>query len=334
MHGDRRSRAADVRRTLGQRDRAVRIDRKVDGGLQASVHPVAERDSASDILTLQRSVPVGMVPERFEHLHESDAREHRPVHLAGAFFRRVQQPELDGVDSELLCYLVHHRLRRELGVRRARRAVCRGLGLVENNVVGVHDGVRDVVRREDALGGSPDRRAGIRSRLERQMRLGRDEFAFLRRAHLDPDVGAGRRAGGLELIRAAHRHLDRMARLLGQHGHDRLSVRLELAAKAAADLLRRQLDLRQGHVEHLRRGVTNVEGALGTVPDVDAPVVAPVDGAGVRLDVALVHRRGVELALDDHVGFLEALGDIAPLVLRVIGDVALAPRLLSELGHI
>ena len=166
------------------------------------------------------------------------------------------------------------------------------------------------------------------------MRLGRDEFAFLRRAHLDPDVGAGRRAGGLELIRAAHRHLDRMARLLGQHGHDRLSVRLELAAKAAADLLRRQLDLRQGHVEHLRRGVTNVEGALGTVPDVDAPVVAPVDGAGVRLDVALVHRRGVELALDDHVGFLEALGDIAPLVLRVIGDVALAPRLLSELGHI
>ena len=125
-----------------------------------------------------------------------------------------------------------------------------------------------------------------------------------------------------------------MPRLLGQHGHDRLSVRLELAAEAAADLLRRELDLRQRHVEHLRRGVSDVEGPLRAVPDVDAPVVAPVDGAGVRLDVTLVYRRGVELALDDHVGFLEALGRVALLVLRVVGDVALAARVLAELGHL
>ena len=108
-----------------------------------------------------------MVPERFEHLHESDPRECRPVHLSRALFGGVQQPELNGVDAELLGYLVDHGLGRELGVRRAGCAVCRRLGLVENDVVGVDDGVRDVVRREYALGGSAYGRPRIGPRLER-----------------------------------------------------------------------------------------------------------------------------------------------------------------------
>jgi hypothetical protein len=41
----------------------------------------------------------------------------------------------------------------------------------------------------------------------------------------------------------------------------------------------------------------------------------------VRLDVALVHRRGLELALDDHVGLLEAGLDVAQVDLDPLGDV-------------
>ena len=48
----------------------------------------------------------------------------------------------------------------------------------------------------------------------------------------------------------------------------------------------------------------------------------------MRLDIALVHRARGEAAFDDDVGLLEALGDIALLVLDATGDIG---RLALEL---
>ena len=52
------------------------------------------------------------------------------------------------------------------------------------------------------------------------------------------------------------------------------------------------------------------------------PSGVPAGGGGVGLDVALVHRAGRELALDDDIGLGEALFEVAPLELEMAGDVA------------
>ena len=56
-------------------------------------------------------------------------------------------------------------------------------------------------------------------------------------------------------------------------------------------------------------------------PDDHLTVFAVARDAGMRLDVALVHHRRRELALDDDVGLGEALLDVAALQLHAHRDV-------------
>ncbi len=63
------------------------------------------------------------------------------------------------------------------------------------------------------------------------------------------------------------------------------------------------------------------ELALAGAPD-RGLAVGDADQAGVRLDIALMHRpRSRKLAFDDHVSFLEARFDVAELVLQRARDV-------------
>ncbi len=61
--------------------------------------------------------------------------------------------------------------------------------------------------------------------------------------------------------------------------------------------------------------------ALCRDPDLGLTVFRDGRDAGVRLDVSLMDAFGLECALDDDVGFLEALGDIAKFKVDVLGDV-------------
>ena len=63
------------------------------------------------------------------------------------------------------------------------------------------------------------------------------------------------------------------------------------------------------------------------------PSASTAGHAGVRLDIGLVHRRGLELLLDDHVGRGEAGVEVADLELQPLGDVGrLGRRRLDAAG--
>ena len=266
-------------------------------------------------------VVVRMVAHRLEDLDAADAGEPRAVGPAGALLRRVHQSKLHGVDAQLLGQLADDRLGRERDVRGAGRPVRGRLRLVDDDVVAVDQYVRDVVDGEDAHAAGLDGRSRPRAGLERDEGLRRDDLAVLRRADLDPHVRARGRAGGLELLGSAHHDLHRVIGLFRQQRGYRLPVGLPLAAEAAADLQRRQLDHRQRHSEDGRRAVAHLEWRLRAVPDVHPAVLAPVDGADVGLDVALVHGGRVELPLDYDVRLGEPLLQVAVLVLDVEGHV-------------
>src|SRR5262249_61875346 len=70
-----------------------------------------------------------------------------------------------------------------------------------------------------------------------------------------------------------------------------------------------------------RRDVAHGEMALGTAPDLALAIGANIGETGMGLDIALMRRLSLERALDDHVGFLEALLDIAMAEFGAVDDV-------------
>ena len=67
--------------------------------------------------------------------------------------------------------------------------------------------------------------------------------------------------------------------------------------------------------------VAQGEVALGAGPDGNCVVGVPLGGGRVRLNVSLMHRLGVVLALDDNVGVLETLLHITQPKLKMVGDI-------------
>ena len=122
--------------------------------------------------------------------------------------------------------------------------------------------------------------------------------AVLLGAELHLDDAARGRAGGAEHLLAAHHHLDRTAGLLRQRQRHRLEVDEGLAAEAAADLGRDRADIGDVDAEQLGAVGADHELALARAPDRALAVGADADDAGMRLDIALVHRLGRVPALD------------------------------------
>ncbi len=121
-----------------------------------------------------------------------------------------------------------------------------------------------------------------------------------------------------------------MAGLLRQQHRYRLEVDNRLAAKAAADLRRVALEVAQLHADQLGGQAADDEVALARAPDFALAVGVVFREAGMRLDIALMHGRRLELLLDDHVGFLEAGFDVADREVELLGDVR---RLLRRRLH-
>ena len=158
---------------------------------------------------------------------------------------------------------------------------------------------------------------GKRAAVVGQPRLAGDERAVFLRAELHAHERAGRRAGPLEDLVALHRHLHRPAALAAEQRGDRLEVDGDLAAEAAADLARHDdAPARRGSAAARPPAGGQLNAPCVARPDLQPAVLVPHRDGGVRLDVALVDARRAELALDDHVGLLEALVDVALLELQ------------------
>ena len=198
-----------------------------------------------------------------------------------------------------------------------------------------HGHVFEVVAREHRDGRQRQRRSGIGAGLVVQLRLRRRDAAGLRAAHLDLDVGPRGRAGGAEHFVPVHDHLDGALALLGQHDRQRFEIDVVLAAEPAAEFRRNDLDLGQVHFEQLGDLGAEHEMALGAGPYLGEPAFGIVGDAGLRFDIALVNRLGVEFPLDDDIGLGKALFDIAELAFETGGDVRRFRRLgLHALGEL
>src|SRR5438034_24192 len=87
----------------------------------------------------------------------------------------------------------------------------------------------------------------------------------------------------------------------------------EPRARKAADLGRRAAHIANRLVQQFRGQRAHDEMPLARRPDLGLPIRVDPDAAGMRLDIALVHRRGFELLLDDDGGLGPAGIEIADL---------------------
>ena len=99
--------ASDIHRPLDQVDRPVRIDRHVNAGMEAPVHPKAGSDAAPAVRSCQRRAVVLVVTRRFQAFHQADLLEHRTLNLARTLGHRVVQAEFHRVHAQLLADFVH-----------------------------------------------------------------------------------------------------------------------------------------------------------------------------------------------------------------------------------
>ena len=259
---------------------------------------------------------------RLFHFLDAEARVSDAVGHPVAFLGDVLNTQFHGIHAQFGGQLIDHRLNGEGALRLAGSAVSLHLLLVHHHVVAVNQQVLDVVRPGGAESAAAHRRAGESARLERHPALDRSELAVLGGPYLGSQRGGRSRAGALENVLAAHHQLDRAARNLRQDGRQRLQVGGNLCAEAAPDFRRDDAHQVLRHAADGRRGAAYGESALGAGPDGQPPVAGPGGGGGVGLDVTLVHRASVILALQDYVRLAEPPLHVAQLVLDVAGDVA------------
>ena len=311
MHRDGRARPADVRGAFDQIDCAVRVDVQRAAGLEAHVEPESDRHAPALVRAFQRGLVVRVVPNRFKHLLATDSTEFRAIDATRAFLGRVPQPEFDRIHADLARDLVNHLLRSERSLRCAGRSVGGAARLVDDYVEAFDRDVLALVCGEDAHAARGDEGTRICARFVGQLGFHRLDRAVLGRADLDARVSAGRGAGSKEHVLAGHDDLDRAAALLRKERRDGFHVHGDLAAESAPDLGGRHADAGDRDLEDLGGDIAHHERTLGRTPQMQAAVVIPERRHVMGLDVALMHGRRVELALDDHVGLRETVADIA-----------------------
>ena len=154
----------------------------------------------------------------------------------------------------------------------------------------------------------------------------------LRRADLHVDRRRAGRTRRAEHFVARHHEFHRTVRLARQRKRNRLHPHVRLAAEAAADFRRRDLQLRDVHAEQVAHCVAEREVALRGHPQFALAVGTDAREARVRFDVALVRLFGLVAALDDDVGLREAGLDVAVSELGFLRDVRRLRRLRFDAG--
>ncbi len=204
---------------------------------------------------------------------------------------------------------------------RSRSAIGVGSRLVDTNVVTVDPAVGHVVTSKHAHATGVDRRTGKRTSFEQDLRLTRGDHPISVDSDLDLHVRTRSRTGRFEHARPIHVQFHRSAREFRENRGDRLQVDGDLAAKAATNLHRHDLDLRNRHAEQFGNLHSDQEGTLGACPDGDLAVGRPQRRRRVRLDVPLVNCLGREFPLQYNRRLLETTRHIPLLVMEVLGHV-------------
>ncbi len=264
-----------------------------------------------------------MAPRRFEALLHADARLEQAIRTAVAFLRAVQQAEFERIHPAPFGQLVDQDFGGKSGIRRAGRAVSGNPGFVEDDLIPVDQDVFNVVAGEQhGRPGTDERAARIGARLVSQIAFARGDAAVSVGPKFDADIRPGRLSGGREVLGAAHRQLDRpMTALQRQQRRNRLQIRADFAAKTAADFGR----------DNANAGHRQVEDFGNFAPYPECPLCAAPDGqlSGrikercrvVRLDIALMDRRGDDFTLNNEGRLAEAALDVALQVLKVVRHI-------------
>ena len=165
--GEARVDAAHVGDAGDHDERAVGGDAADRGRGLVAARPVAERDPDALSTGSDRASARAMLAHAFEHLHGAHRRKRAVADARVALDRGVPQPQLDRIDSELGCELVHQRLERESGGRRSRGAVRAEGDAVRLDAVAPH-----VARLPPVRAGDEQRRdsleppAGVRAAID------------------------------------------------------------------------------------------------------------------------------------------------------------------------
>ena len=236
-----------------------------------------------------------------------------PVDHRGAGAGRVLAAQFQGVHADLFRQHVDDALDREGRDRRAGRAVGGRFRPVAHDVVADGMGVLDRVGGKGAQARVHHRRPREGAGLELEEALRRGDLAVLGHPHLDLHRRARGRAGRLEHLVPGHRDLDRAPGFFREERGDRLEIDHGLAAEPAADLGRGHAQIADIHAEQLRGQRAHDEMALARRPDFALAVGLDAGDRGVRLDIALVHRGGLELLLDDEIGLGKPGREVADL---------------------
>ena len=178
LHGDGGARAADVGGTLDETYRAVDIDTRGHGRLEADVEPEPGGDAAAALRPAQRCLVMRMLLCGFAGLDHADPWIDGAVGSPRPFLRAVLDAEIERVDLQFLADLVDHRLDGESRVGRSRCPIGRRGRLVDDDVVAVDHHIRHVVAGKDAHGPGADRRPGIGPGFISQIRLCRRQPAL------------------------------------------------------------------------------------------------------------------------------------------------------------
>ena len=246
---------------------------------------------------------------------------------------RVLEPQLEWVDPELERDPAQVRLGRERDRGDAEAAHRGRRGAVRVDDVPVELEVRDRVRArvvEAVLRQAVRREARVRARVVQRQHLAAEDPAVLRHRVGDLHVPRRPRRGAEELLLARPPPLHRLARLLREQRAHRLGRRVDLAAEAAADRAADDLELVQRQLQVRGDDAHREVERLGAGVDREPAVRLGHDLADLRLDRRVLDRGRAVDALDDQVGLVErlldvALADLAPvhLVLEVRVPVAL-----------
>ena len=121
-----------------------------------------------------------------------------------------------------------------------------------------------------------------------------------------------------------------MTALAREQSRRQIGVGGELTAETAADLRRRHLYLRNGHLQERRHRIPNLKRSLGAGPDVNLIVGPPLHGRGLRLQVSLMDHRGCKLTLDNCVGCRVTGFQVAARVAEMLREVC---RLIADFPH-
>ena len=323
MHGHGHAASANVRRALGQADRAVGVDHCDRGGGTGVVAPEPGGDAASPQLAFQFGVVVLVLLGGLQGLDVTHMRVHGSGNPARPLFSAVHQAEFQGVDTQLLGQFVQGGLHAECGRRSARRPVGCRFRPVDHHVDGGEMAVWNVILAHHALDRCADGRARESARFIDQFSFTGDQFSIFGCANLDLDLCARRRTRGLKYLGPSQLDLDRTAGLPGQKGCDGLDVRDALGAESAADLHGDSFDLSDRDAQEPGGLVADGELSLAAGPNGHLAVGLPVGNSCLGLDITLVNCLGGRLFLDDHIGVFETLFNVAQTEFKLVRYVRL-----------